>query len=156
MMEISRNHKEEALIALCGLCGLRISEAIALQVSDVNVQDLTLMIRGKGDKERIVPISPRAWSHMNMALVDAFGLPDGRLCPWENRAARAVVTRLGRKASLTRSIASHDLRATFATEALSRTNDLRAVQEVLGHESVTTTQIYTLIEMNKMRNVVDW
>jgi integrase/recombinase XerD len=156
MMEICRNHKEEALVALCGLCGLRVSEAISLEVTDVNVQDLTLLIRGKGDKERTVPISSRAWTHMNMALVDAFSTEDHRLCPWENRAARAVVTRLGRKASLTRSIASHDLRATFATEALSRTNDLRAVQEVLGHENVTTTQIYTLIEMQKMRNVVEW
>jgi site-specific recombinase XerD len=150
----SRNESEASLVALCGLLGCRVAEALAVVPSDFNLEEMTLSIRGKGDKTRIVPISPEAWDVMVMTVTRAFCNGGAPVVGMTDRRARRTITRLGVKASLRRHISSHDLRATFATEVYNKTMDIRLVQELLGHSSVETTQGYTGIQMSKMREGV--
>ncbi len=81
---------------------------------------------------------------------------DALLCPFSDRVARAIVTRLGRLAKLAREISSHDLRATYATIIQSKTKDILVLKELLGHASVTTTQAYPLTSLEAMREAVEF
>jgi len=152
----SRTQEEAALIALCGFCGCRIAEALAVTREDFNMDEMTLTIRGKGDKSRIVPVSAEAWSAMSAPVARAFIAGEGTaVVGMTDRRARRTITRLGVKARLKRHISSHDLRATFATAVYDKTMDIRLVQELLGHSSVETTQVYTGVGIDKMRKGVD-
>jgi site-specific recombinase XerD len=155
LLEISKNCHEEALIGLCGLAGLRVHEARQVRPSHLDLQTMILTVYGKGEKIRYVPVSVRCWSAIMSAFVQAFE-DDGLLCPFSDRTTRDIVTRLGKAANLKRQIASHDLRATFATIIQSETQDIRVVQELLGHASVTTTQIYTEVAMEAMKKAVEF
>lgn len=143
-----------AYLALCGLCGLRSSEALAVSVKDINLTDMVLTVHGKGDRMRLVPVSEEAWDALIMAYSRAFLENRPTIVGLKDRAARRMVTTLGKRCGLRRSIASHDLRATFASAVYDRTKDIRLVQELLGHSSIETTQIYTEIAMPKMREAV--
>lgn len=154
MLLHARSDEQEALIALGGLVGLRITEVISVTTEDFNLTDMLLTIRGKGDKTRIVPISPEAWSHISSAFIKAIGRDDQRLVTYQDRFARQVVTNLAKKADLRRHVTSHDLRATLATEMLNNGANIRVVQEILGHASVETTEIYTGVAVNQMREAV--
>ena len=146
----ARTNDESALFAMQGLLGLRVSEALSVSASNVNLHDMILTVRGKGDKERDVPISPVAWKFMEQAY--NFSLcSGGKLVNLSDRGARLAVTSSGKRLEFTRNISSHDLRATLATDLLEKTNNIRLVQEVLGHSSVITTQLYTLVDLRKMR-----
>lgn len=116
---------------------------------------MILTVYGKGDKVRYVPVSPVAWSAIMGAVVESFE-DNSLLCPISDRAARSLVTRMGRTAGLKCEIASHDLRATFATIIQMNTKDIRVVQELLGHASITTTQIYTETQMEAMKKAVEF
>jgi integrase len=148
-------HQEEhrTVIALTGLVGARISEAREIQASSFNMHDKTVRIWGKGDKERVVPVSDMAWRILMPTLVDRLttGHGDVPLVSMGDRTARELITRLGVRARINRSISSHDLRATFATEAYRRTKDIRAVQVLLGHASSKQTELYILVEDDAMR-----
>lgn len=143
MIEVAERENYQCLIALCGMTGARIGEALGVRPSHVDLTSMSLTIRGKGDKERHVPISPECWGVLATRVVRArldgkddfvVGLPD--------RFARSTVTRLGAKAGISRPVSSHDLRATFATELYNRTLDQRLVQAVLGHASQDQTSLY--------------
>lgn len=137
--------------------GCRISESIALRPKDFDLEAMTVTIRGKGDKTREVPVSKAAWDAIAVAYINAFLVSSSaRLIPLTERAARGVVTRLGKKLGLPRNIASHDLRATFATHILDQTGDIALVQELLGHSNPNTTKSYTLVNRNKMRKAVEF
>lgn len=155
LLEISKTCHEEALIGLCGLAGLRVHEARRVRPSDLDLQTMILTVYGKGGNVRYVPVSMRCWSAVMGAFVEVFESNE-LLCPFSDRTARALVTRLGKAANLKREIASHDLRATFATIIQSETQDIRVVQELLGHASITTTQIYTAVAMEAMRKAVEF
>lgn len=144
-----------AYIALCGLCGLRSEEARRVTVECINPYEMTLTVRGKGDKTRVVPIGAVAWRFIMPAVNAKPQTSDPWLVHMADRTVRAMVTRLGQKAALSRPIKSHDLRATFATAAYAKTNNLRAVQELLGHADSATTEIYTGISMGAMRDAVE-
>lgn len=150
MVEAARSDQHKALVALCGLQGLRVEEAITVRAADVDITNGILTVHGKGDKFRHIPLFPDAIMAFASALVAARenGLP---LVPITNRAARKAITRIGARAGISRPVSSHDLRATFATEAYNRSLDLRAVQELLGHSSSSTTELYTGVSMGKMR-----
>jgi site-specific recombinase XerD len=156
LIDITHNVRQKALIALCGLCGCRVAEALAVKPSDFNLHDMTLTIRGKGDKTRIVPVSPRAWEILQIPVTRAFVDGDIPVIGLKDRFARRVISDLGVKAKLKRHISSHDLRATFATEVWDRTLDLRVVQELLGHASSNTTELYTAVRQDKMREAVNF
>lgn len=155
LLGVTKTCHEEALIGLCGLAGLRIGEARRARPTHLNMQTMILTVYGKGDKVRYVPISSRCWSAVMSAIVECIE-SDGLLCPISDRASRSLVTRLGKIAGLSHEIASHDLRATFATIINMETKDIRVVQELLGHASITTTQIYTETQMEAMKKAVEF
>jgi len=158
MIEAADTPQRAALITLLGLAGLRIHEALDVYPDDFDLADRTLYVRGKGDKARVVPVSDAAWVHLVAAYTDAIlrqvKAEGAKKCPLvglTDRRARQVVTDIGKKAGISRPVSSHDLRATFATAAYSKTRDIRAVQDLLGHSNSKTTEIYTGVAESAMR-----
>ncbi|PTV93882.1 integrase/recombinase XerC [Rhodobacter aestuarii] len=154
--------RDAAVMTLLYGCGLRISEALSLKGEDVPLPDV-LRIRGKGDKERLVPVLPAARDAMNEYL---------RLCPfvpapWEEvfrglrggpLSARIVAKSMERARAalgLPASATPHALRHSFATHLLSAGGDLRAIQELLGHASLATTQVYTAVDAARLMEVYE-
>lgn len=156
MLAVAKNEEQAALIALGGLVGCRVSETLSLTVNSFDLSHMLLTIRGKGDKTRVVPVSDLAWEHISTAMVAAISKPDKRLVSYKDRFARQIVTNLGLRAGLQRKVTSHELRATFATAALAQTSNLRVVQELLGHASSQTTEVYTGVGMAQMREAVQF
>jgi integrase/recombinase XerC len=155
LVECAKNSREQALVGLCGFAGLRVHEARMIRPSNIDLSEMTLTVFGKGEKIRYVPISKRCWSAIMSAFVESFE-NNMLLCEYGDRTARAIVTRMGKTAGLSREISSHDLRATFATVIQSETKDIIVVKDLLGHASITTTQIYTLGAMKAMREAVEF
>lgn len=155
MISCAKNHEQAALVAFGGEVGLRISESLSCTTENFDLHSMLLTIRGKGDKTRTVPVSERAWDHLMPAYALAMTKPDKRLVSYKDRFARQIVTNLGSRASLKRPVSSHDLRATFATALLDSGANLRIVQELLGHASSETTEIYTGVTMDSMRKAVE-
>jgi site-specific recombinase XerD len=155
MIEASRSHQHRALVALCGLCGLRVAEAISVKLSDIDTKEMVLFVHGKGDKKRWVPLSDKAWRYLAPAAAEAMIARRARVVTMADRTAREVITRLAVEAGLTRHVSSHDLRATFGTAAYAKTKDLRAVQDLLGHASSKTTETYTGVSERAMRDAAD-
>lgn len=151
------NSRRRALVALCGLCGLRVGEALSIRPRDIDVVARVITVRGKGDKARTVPISTLAWEHLTSALGLVLAT-EGDAAPLVNlrdRWARDLLSRLATRAGVDHPVSSHDLRATLATAAYNGTHDLRAVQELLGHASSSTTEIYTGVSAAAMRRAVE-
>lgn len=155
MLVHTRNYEQRAMVALMGFAGLRLGEALACRITWLDTHSMRMTVRGKGDKERIVPISKRCWSLMAEAFTAAM-CGDGYLIHYEDRSARKAITALGVKAQLSRPISSHDLRATFATHMLDNGVNIRVVQEILGHANVTTTEVYTGVTMASMTAAVEF
>lgn len=149
MIDKARNAEQRALVGLCGYVGLRLGESLATKTNWLNPHTMMLTVRGKGDKERVVPVSPRAWDAISEAFTSAM-VSDQFLIHYKDRSARKAVTVLGKKAGLMRAISSHDLRATYATEVFNRTGNMRLVQELLGHANITTTEVYTGVLQSAM------
>ncbi len=154
--------RDSAVITLLYGCGLRISEALSLKGSDAPLSD-ALRIIGKGGKERIVPVVPVA----RRAVADYI-----RLCPWptENdqplfrgKRGGALSPRMVQKVTeaarlqlgLPASVTPHAMRHSFATHLLNSGGDLRAIQELLGHASLSTTQAYTGVDTARLLEVYD-
>lgn len=157
MIAAARCQDHQVIIALCGLAGLRVAESLAIDASDIDVHNKMLEVRGKGDKTRYVPISPQLWSVIRIAYFEAVlesenpHKPNMRLVSINDRAARKAISSIGRRAGLKRHVASHDLRATFATSVYNKTLDIKLVQELLGHSDVKTTMLYIGITVSAMR-----
>lgn len=147
------NHR--ALVALCGLVGLRVAEALNVEASHIDVSSMQITVIGKGDKTRFLPISDEAWTYIMPSLIQA-GVNGTKLVMMGDRTARSLITRLGERAGLRRAVASHDLRATFATEVYNQTLDMRLVQELLGHSSVETTQGYVGVKKQALVAAVNF
>lgn len=156
--------RNEALLELLYSCGARISEATGLDVDDVQVEGL-VRLRGKGGKERLVPLGSYAVASVHAYLVRARpvlagagrGTPalflntrGGRL---SRQSAWTVLRAAAQRAGLTAHVTPHTLRHSFATHLLEGGADVRVVQELLGHASVTTTQVYTLVTADTLREV---
>ncbi len=152
--------RDRALFELIYSAGLRISEAVALDVGNLYVREGLVLVKGKGDKERLVPLGEEAITWLNRYL------SEGRSQLMKNQTERAVFlnrrgTRLSRKGmwkrfhELTQAVGIsakvHTLRHSFATHLLEGGADLRAVQELLGHADIGTTQIYTHIDTEDLR-----
>lgn len=157
MIAVARNPEQKAIIGLTGFAGCRISEARDARPSWFNVHDMTVTIRGKGDKTRIVPISADAWEAISEAYIDArLRNDDSTIISYADRPARKVVTALGKKAGLSRAVSSHDMRHTFGTLVFDKTRNIRVTQELLGHGSSSTTEIYTGVSEAAMREAVQF
>lgn len=156
--------RDRALIELLYASGARISEVSALDVRDVDVRQRQVRLFGKGAKERVVPLYPRAVEAVQAYVRDArpsLACCSGRatnalfLSSRGNRMSAAALRqrfeRLVEFAGLDPSITPHAMRHTFATQLLDGGADLRSVQELLGHESLSTTQIYTHLSVERLK-----
>ena len=157
--------RDTALVELLYGTGARISEAVGLDVDDLDAVDKTVLLHGKGGKERLVPVGSYAVEAVSDYLVRARpglvaagkGTPalflnarGGRL---SRQSAWTVLVRAAERAGVTRDVSPHTLRHSFATHLLDGGADVRVVQELLGHASVTTTQVYTLVTVDNLREV---
>jgi integrase/recombinase XerC len=153
--------RDWALVVLLFGCGLRISEALSLKNSDISGQPEILRIIGKGNKERLVPVLPAVWNAIEKYIsVRPFGSnPDDmvfrsvRGLPMSPRMAEKVIENLRNYLQLPDYVTPHALRHTFATALLADGADLRSLQELLGHESLSTTQLYTRVNMAEISNI---
>ncbi len=157
--------RNRALLELLYSTGSRISEAVGLDVDDIDAQDRSVLLHGKGGKQRLVPIGRPAVEALDAYLVR--GRPDlarrGRGTPatflnarggrLSRQSAWQVLQDAAERAGITSGVSPHMLRHSFATHLLDGGADVRAVQELLGHASVTTTQIYTLVTVHALREV---
>jgi integrase/recombinase XerD len=156
--------RDRALLELMYACGLRASEAIGLELMDVDVEDGVLRARGKGSKERVVPIGNAALSALRPYLERGRpALVKGSLEPHlfvnfrGGHLTRQGLYKIVRRHALTAGLADrmspHTLRHTFATHLLAGGCDLRSVQEMLGHADVSTTQLYTHLSSERLKDV---
>jgi integrase/recombinase XerD len=156
--------RDRALLELMYACGLRATEAIELEVSDVDLDAGLLRARGKGSKERLVPVGRSALHALRAWLARGRPVMVGeRLEPrlFVNRRGTGltrqglykIVQRHARTAGLDGKMSPHTLRHTFATHLLAGGCDLRALQEMLGHADIATTQIYTHLSADRLKDV---
>ena len=157
--------RNRALLELLYSTGARISEAVGLDVDDVDTSARSVLLAGKGGKQRLIPIGRPAVAALDAYLVR--GRPDlarrGRGTPaiflnarggrLSRQSAWQVLQDAAERAGITATVSPHVLRHSFATHLLDGGADVRVVQELLGHASVTTTQIYTMVTVNAMREV---
>ena len=157
--------RDDAICELLYGSGLRVAELVGLRTTDVDLQGRTVTVLGKGSKQRRVPMSPPAvaavtrWlDGLRDELADPAPLPGDRDRLFWNRRHRPMSTRDVRRVLDRRSPTPthpHALRHTFATHLLDGGADLRAVQELLGHADLATTQLYTHVSRERLRRVVD-
>ncbi|OBH75580.1 site-specific tyrosine recombinase XerD [Mycobacterium scrofulaceum] len=157
--------RNRALLELLYSTGARISEAVGLDVDDIDTRARSVLLRGKGGKQRLVPIGRPAVQALDAYLVR--GRPDlarrGRGTPaiflnvrggrLSRQSAWQVLQDAAERAGITSGVSPHMLRHSFATHLLEGGADVRVVQELLGHASVTTTQIYTMVTVHALREV---
>jgi integrase/recombinase XerD len=156
--------RDRALLELMYACGLRASEAIGLEVRDVDLEAEMLRARGKGSKERVVPIGRKAVESLRIymergrpQLVN--GTPEPHLFvnfrggQLTRQGLYKIVRRHALSAGLADRMSPHTLRHTFATHLLAGGCDLRSVQEMLGHADVSTTQVYTHLSSERLKDV---
>jgi integrase/recombinase XerD len=160
-----RGLRDRALLELLYGTGARISEAVGLAVDDVDLDDGVVVLHGKGDKDRLVPVGQFARRAVEAYLVR--GRPAlaaaGRGTPrlflnsrgggLSRQGAWLVLRAAVERAGVTAAVSPHTLRHSFATHLLDGGADVRVVQELLGHASVTTTQVYTLVTVDRLREV---
>ena len=157
--------RDRALLEVLYGTGARISEAVGLDVDDLDLEQGSVLLRGKGSKERIVPVGSYAAEAVRAYLVGGRpalsgvgrGVPamflnarGGRL---SRQSAWSVLAKVAERAGVTADVSPHTLRHSFATHLLDGGADVRVVQELLGHASVTTTQVYTLVTVDSLREV---
>ena len=153
--------RDWALVLLLFGCGLRISEALGLRNRDVHGRPEILRITGKGGKERLVPVLPVVWDAIEKyTKLRPFGneaeeplFRSVRGLPMSARMAEKVVEALRNYLQLPDYVTPHALRHTFATALLAGGADLRSLQELLGHSSLSTTQLYTRVNMAEISNI---
>ncbi len=161
--ESTRNH---AIIETMFSCGLRVSEVINLKITDVYVADEFIRVVGKGNKERLVPISEKALKEIDIYIHSVRNkLSIDKDCNdiiFLNRRGKKlsrvyiflVIKEMALRAGIKKNISPHTLRHSFATSLVEAGADLRSVQQMLGHESITTTEIYTHISKEYLHEVI--
>lgn len=156
--------RDKALFELIYSSGLRLAEAVSLDPPDVDLRERTVRVTGKGSKTRVVPLGTQAahaveaWLPLRASLARA-----GETALFVNRSGRRIGPRSVQTAlkqlavarGLTRNVHPHVLRHSFASHVLQSSGDLRAVQELLGHASISTTQVYTHLDYQHLAKVYD-
>ena len=158
-------HRNRAIIEVLFSCGLRVSELTNLKLSNLYIEEQYIRVMGKGSKERLVPISPRALDELSYWFADRNVM---KIKPGEedyvflNRRGQhltrtmilIMIKRYAVEAGIKKTISPHTLRHSFATSLLEGGADLRAIQAMLGHESIGTTEIYTHIDTSTLRQEI--
>lgn len=159
-------HRNKAMLETLYSCGLRVSELVALKISNLYFDEGFIKVIGKGDKERLVPISPKAIREIqfyfdksrnhikiqkgneNFLFLNRRGRKLSRVMIF------TIIKDLAKKAGIKKNISPHTFRHSFATHLVEGGADLRAVQEMLGHESIITTEIYTHLDREYLRDTI--
>lgn len=155
--------RDKAIIEILYSCGLRVSELTSLDISDLDIKETIIRVKGKGRKERIIPIGTKAMEAIKNYLPERISLRKkspglflnnrgGRLT---QRSVRRILLYYSRMINLTGNLSPHTLRHTFATHLLHEGADLRSIQELLGHSSLSTTQKYTHLDIRQLTEVYD-
>lgn len=164
-MSKPESHRNRAIIEMLYGSGLRVSELVNLHLSDIYRKEGFMRITGKGNKQRLVPISPVADQWLEYWLEDRSKLDikaEYSDIVFLNRYGRqltramifTIVKGLAKQADIHKTISPHTLRHSFATHLLQNGADLRIIQDLLGHEDITTTEIYTHIEIQDLREAI--
>lgn len=158
-------HRNRAIIEVLFSCGLRVTELVTLQLDNLYLEEGYVRIMGKGSKERLVPISGRAVSELMLWFDDRRRMnikPGEEGYVFLNRRGAhltrtmilIMIKRQAAEAGITKTISPHTLRHSFATALLEGGADLRAIQELLGHENIGTTEIYTHMDLTALRQEI--
>jgi integrase/recombinase XerC len=161
--ETFRPARDRAILELLYSSGLRVSELTSLDISDLDIKESLTRVKGKGMKERIIPIGSKAMEAIQNYLTERISLKKksqalflnnrgGRLT---QRSVRRIVVYYSRMVNLKSDLSPHTLRHTFATHLLHEGADLRSIQELLGHSSLSTTQKYTHVDIRHLMEVYD-
>ena len=166
-IDLSSNegHRNRAMIEMLYGSGLRVSELVNLRLSKIYLNEHYMLIEGKGSKQRLVPTSPVAeeWFGYWMQERATWPLkPESKDIAFVNRYGRpmtramvfTIVRRLCAEAGITKTVSPHTLRHSFATHLLQNGADLRIIQQLLGHEDLATTEIYTHVNVQDLRNAI--
>ena len=163
MLEGQRNR---AMIELMYSCGLRVSELCNLRISDLYLTEEFIRVTGKGDKQRLVPISPRAIEELNYyfndrdriaikpGYIDYVFVSERRGKPLSRITVFRLVKELVKAAGINKNVSPHTFRHSFATHLLEGGANLRIIQAMLGHESISTTEIYAHIDRSRLREEI--
>lgn len=158
--------RNRAILEMLYSCGLRVSELTGLRISDIQMNEGFIRVRGKGSKERLVPVGSNALHHVNMYRKEV--RPQMPVVKGQedilflNRRGRGlsrvmifqIIRQAAQEAGIQKTISPHTLRHSFATHLIEGGADLRAVQEMLGHASITTTEIYTHLDRTFLRDEI--
>lgn len=166
-VDLSKNEgqRNRAILETLYSCGLRVSELTNLKISDLYLDEGFIKVEGKGSKQRLVPISPRAIREIQLYFMDRDRgkIKEGHedflfLARWGNSISRIMVfhliKELAEAAGIIKNISPHTFRHSFATHLLEGGANLRAIQCMLGHESIATTEIYTHIDRHMLRSEI--
>lgn len=155
--------RDRAILELLYSCGLRVSELVGINLGDLDLNSMSVKVLGKGNKERLVPLGSKACDAINTYLSQRLDLKPkddqlfvnsrgGRLT---SRSVDRIIKKYAALAGIPKNISPHVLRHTFATHLLGGGADLRAIQEMLGHSSLSTTQRYTHTSIEKLMEIYD-
>lgn len=159
-------HRDKAIVETLYSCGLRVSELCNLKLSDIYAEEGFIKIEGKGSKQRLVPISQRALELINLyktqrnaypvqpAYMDYLFLSSRLGRPLSRISVFNLIKSLADRAGIKKEISPHTLRHSFATHLLEGGANLRAIQAMLGHEKITTTEIYTHIDRSRLKSEI--
>lgn len=166
-IDLSSNEgqRNRAIVETLYGCGLRVSELVNLEINKIFFDEEYIIVTGKGDKERLVPISPVAVNEIKLYLDDRNKLnikPGEENILFLNRRGRRltrvmifyIIKQLAELAGIRKEISPHTLRHSFATHLLEGGANLRAIQQMLGHESIATTEIYIHIDRTRLRDEI--
>ncbi|MDR3297377.1 MAG: site-specific tyrosine recombinase XerD [Prevotellaceae bacterium] len=159
-------HRNKAMLEVLYSCGLRVSELVGLRFSDLNLDKGFIRVIGKGNKERLVPIGGQAVKELQLYLTlrraashvqhnaDDIVFLNRRGAKLTTVMVFLIIKELAEKAGITKTISPHTFRHSFATHLIEGGADLRAVQEMLGHTSITTTEIYTHLDRQYLKEAI--
>jgi len=164
-LSLPEGRRNKAMLETLYSCGLRVSELVKLRLSDLFFKEGFIKVKGKGSKERLIPVSPKAIKEINLYLPDRskLSIESGHkdflfLNRRGKRLSRVmvftVIKNLAATIGLQKTISPHTFRHSFATHLIEGGADLRAVQEMLGHESILTTEIYTHLDRSFLRQTI--
>jgi integrase/recombinase XerC len=155
--------RDRAILELLYSSGLRVSEIAGLTMEDINTKEGLIKVKGKGKKERILPVGSKAVDAIKSYLVEKLLLKRRNKSVFLNnrgeklseRGIRRIVVKYAKLTGITESIGPHTLRHTFASHLLQSGADLRVIQELLGHSSLSTTQKYTHLDITHLMDIYD-
>ena len=155
--------RDKAILELLYSSGLRVSELSGLNIEDLNIKESLIKIRGKGKKERIVPVGSKAIDALKSYMIERMLLKSKDKALFLNRmgtrltdrGVRRIVVKYARDLAMYGQISPHTMRHTFASHLIQGGADLRVIQELLGHSSLSTTQKYTHLDITHLMDIYD-